>query len=380
MTPKLKFAIFVIIIFAAVTLSVIYFLSTEASGPSQNVNLNSVFVEVSDQQCGACSAQIPGIIYSLLARQGYSNSQAQVFFGDKIANGFISNNSITALPSVALPQTEVSANLLYALLYLNIFNLEGNSFVLNTPFVSGLTGRVTYFNIIQNRTITAVDIYNVSNVYKNVKNPDINPMEFIMQYNASNLTRGNKTEMLLVYSYSPFSAIQSLIIKTALDNFGNFSSIATAMSNTINVSSTQRLGPEPLYEFSRMAFSSNLFYLSAYNLSTVLDPAAQRELFEYDQNAASLNGVFGSFTPFLDIGGRYISISSMLSPVLFNGMDINQVNTMLKSNSTASQLFNDSVAFLDAVLCSYAGNTKSVCNTPAVQGQTLNIEKQINLG
>jgi hypothetical protein len=310
--------------------------------------------------------------------------QAQTYYGTAQGNGFIANNSVTALPSIVLPATESSAQLLDAMVYLNIFNLNGNEFVLNTPFASGLTRNVTYFSIIQNRTISAFDIYNVSKVY-GIKTSSssarlnlINPMEIIVQFNSTNLSIGNKTEILVVYSGSPFSAVGNLIIENALQSFGNFSVTVTSQSQRINVSSTQVIGPEPIYNLAQMGFFSPLFSLQAYNLSSVFSSTAQKELFQYDQNVAStLNGIYGSFTPFLDIGGRFISVSSMLEPYIFNGMNMTQINTQIKFNSTIGGLFNSAVAFLDAMLCSYARSTQTVCSSAAVVSQEANIESRI---
>ncbi len=361
-----------------------YFLMTSntfSAGSTNNINLNSAFVEVSTTKCQACSNQIPSAIYSILAGQSYSNSQAQALFGTQEGNSFIANNSVTALPSVVMPQTSISANVLSAMVYLNMFNVESNSFVLNTPFISGLLGKLTYFSIIQNRTITVTDIYNVSNVYGLSRSSpafyDINPTEFLMQSNVSNLTKGNKTEILLIYSDSPFSAVQSLIIKNALQNFGNFSGDSTLQSGAISATTTQTIGPEPMYNFENMSFNSKIFSFVAYNLSSVQDQTAQKELFQYDQNAISLNSIYGSFTPFLDIGGKFIGVSSMLSPLIFNGMNITEVNHTLKTNTTLSNLFNNAVSFLDATLCYYTLGSEAVCNTSAVQSQMSNIETAI---
>jgi hypothetical protein len=321
------------------------------------------------------------LLFSFISAQGYRTSQVSLYFGSTEAKTFIENELITALPAVTLPATTDSADLLNELVYLNIFNFESSSFVLNTPFISALTRNVTYFSILQNKTISAFDIYNISSIYGVNKSSKslhlLNPMVVLLQFNSTNLTTGNKTDIIFVYSDSPFSAIQSLVVKNALDNFGYFNSSRTFTSEQINASSTFPLGPVPSYDFSEMHFSSDLFNLEAYNITSVSNPVAQRELFQYDQNSASSLGIaYGSFTPFFDIGGRFISVSSMLLPSVLNGLNMTAAYKYIGTNSTVGFLFNDSVAFVDAMLCSY-DNYNSICNTTLVKSQEYNILQSV---
>lgn len=254
--------------------------------------------------------------------------------------------------------------------------------MLNTPFLSALTKNLTYYSIIQNRTITSYDIFNASAVYGIPPSSSflklLNPSEFLLLSNSSNLSIANKTEIQFIYDNSPFSAVQSVVLKRALDSFGNFTSVYAMRSRIVNISPIQSLGPDTLYSFNAMPFQSRYFALRAYNISSVSDPSAQEDLFQYDQNAvSSLNSAFGSFTPFLDIGGRFIEVSSMMKPSLFNGMNITQIHELLTSNATINRMFNDSVAFIDAALCSFSGVNASVCNTNAVKQQELNILQQV---
>ncbi len=361
---------------------IIYFVLFYSNGYLQQPSINSSFLSIGVSACQQCSYNVPSFVYGLLSGQGYTNSRVSLDFGSQQANKVISNSLITSLPSVVVPATSSAANILDALVYLNVFNLGGNDFVLNTPFLSGLTKNVTFYSVIQNRTITSYDIYNVSAVYGvHSSSPFLNllnPSEFLLQVNASNMSSANKTVVQFIYDNSPFSAVQSLVLKSALDNFGNFTSVYTIKSKTINVSSSQYLGPDTLYNFGKMQFQSDYFDFQAYNISLLNSQTAQRNLFQYDQNAAtSINSVYGSFTPFLDIGGKFIEVSSMLRPSVFNGMNLTQVHSLIVSNSTVNKMFSDSVAFVDAALCSFSNVKANVCDANAVKQQELNILQQI---
>ncbi|MCL5009947.1 MAG: hypothetical protein M1433_03160 [Candidatus Parvarchaeota archaeon] len=375
---------FILIIIVAVIAAVVItelFLNFGATN-TQQADINSSFVSIGASNCIQCSNGIANFMYSLLSSQGYSNSRVSLNFGSNTADKIISTNLIASLPSVIIPSTASSANLLDALVYLNIFNLGSNDFVLNTPFLSGLVRNITYYSIIQNRTITSYDVYNASAVYNVGPRSKllnlINPSEFLLQTNYSNMTSSDKIDIEFIYDNSPFSAVQSVVLKTALDNFGNFTSQHIMQSRTVNISSNQSLGPDILYVLGNMPFDSKYFDLYAYNLSSVGNETAQKNLFEYDQNAlSSINSVYGSFTPFLDIGGKFIGVSSMLKPSVFNGLNTTRIQSLIASNSTVGEAFNDSVAFLEAALCSFSEVTSSVCNTTAVKLQELNILRQI---
>ena len=183
---------------------------------------------------------------------------------------------------------------------------------------------------------------------------------------------------ILEYSDSPFSAMQDLILKQALQNFGAFSALQTAVSSRVQLSPGEYLGPQPFYVFPSGSYTSGFFYLHAYNLTTLSDPSVMKELFQYDQNQGSVLGTtYGVFSPFLDIGGKYISASSMLQPTIFDNLTIGEVYSKIKSNTTISTAFNDSVDFLDAVLCSYTGGVQSVCKSNPVLRQASYIESQV---
>ena len=253
----------------------------------------------------------------------------------------------------------------------------------NTPFMAGLTRNVTYSNLLDNGSVsTAYDIYNASALY-NVSSSAIrnytNPSEFLLIYNSSSLVFNNKIGIIFVYSNSTFSAVQDLLLKSALDSFGNFSGLSLTNSSSVAVTPTETVGRIEYYNLLKMPYSSGFFSLQTYNLSNVVSSQeAEKVLFEYDQNAGQAAfSQLGNFMPFLDIGGRYIEVSSMLNPVLFSGLSVSQLQQKINSDPTMRDMFDQSVAFLDAVLCSYTNNSEPICRSSSVTSAATAIRNQI---
>ncbi len=345
-----------------------------ANGNNSGLSYTSVL----DLHCLGCTNIDP--FFSLLSH--YNISSAKTFyFGSNYGNSLISNYSIVNLPSVIINETQASANIFYSLIYLNIFNLDGNSLVLNTPFLAGLYKNTTFFDIIQNRTILSTDIYNQSNVYNlsggSSLSKFINPSQFLLLSNSSNVSLNGKVEIDLVFGNSPFSALQTLILFDALSNFGTFSNYSGMKSSSIAFSSNQTIGPVYSYNLTDASYSSNYFYLNLTNISSPgikSNIQLQKELFQFDQNSVSpAFGNVGNFLPFMDIGGRYISVSSMLNPVYFSNIPISNFYKTMAQNSTAGKIFNDSVAFVNAVLCSDISDRAPVCRSNIVKYETNSI-------
>ena len=344
--------------------------------PTTNNNINSE--EITYGSCASCSTGVINIINSLFNSQNAPLKTKNISFNSKLGVSFVSNFSVTALPSLILNETSASTNVIDSLVYLNAFNVGSNYFVLNTPFIAGISKGVRYFDLIQNRTITAFDIFNQSYIYKNANRSVINPSEVLYMVNGTNKAYKNKTEISFVYGNSSFSAVQSLILYKALKGFGNFTNLSTLTSVEVAFSPGKYLGNTEFYALKSSDYRSNYFYFeSSYlnNLST--SPyigTLERQLFEFDQNAAyPLFSNVGNFLPFIDIGGRYIEVSSMINPKIFYGKTINQIDQLVNTNETIGLAFNDSVHFMQTILCSYVGYTAYPCNSTVIKSDLVNI-------
>lgn len=379
---KIKNIIYIIII-AAFAIAAYHFLPSVSSTGTSNINVNSSFVSISYPECTSCSGNVTSLIYSLLTKSGYSIPESNVDFNTSTGNNIISDYLVADLPSAVIPATNSSSNILSALVYLNIFNSYSNHFVLNTPFLAGLTRNVTYLNLLQNGTVsTAYDVYNASALF-NVSDSAIrnytNPSEFLFTYNSEPITIQKKTGVVFIYSNSIFSAAQDLVLYTALKNFGNFSTQVIDNSSSVPITTSETVGGIQYYGLDSMQYNSSGFSLEAFNLTNaVSNKVAENLLFEYDQNSAQATfGQLGNFMPLLDIGGKYLEVSSLLNPLLFNNMSIGEIANKLDSNPVFRDMFEQSVYFVEAALCSSTIVSYTVCSTPQVENAYRIMEKQI---
>lgn len=370
-----KKAIFLVIgVFVILGLVYLFYGSRVAS--AQNA------VNIFYQDCNSCSNGAVNIIQNLFYRYGSPLYPKNTSFNTNEGRMLVSNYSVTALPSIIINKMNSSENALDSLVYLNMFNVNGKNFVLNTPFLSGLTKGITYFDLIQNRTVTAFDIFNQSEIYANSSVNFINPSEILYLSNGTEYSSANKTVISFIYSNSSFSAVQSLILYSALNGFGNFTNLSTLTSPLVSFSQGESLGNTQFYaldgrDYRSAYFSLQSSYLGSLGSSDYVD-SLEKQLFEFDQNAVYpfFNNI-GNFMPFLDIGGNYIEVSSMLNPKIFQGKTINQINQLVRTNKTAGEDFNDSVRFMQTLLCSYTGYNSAVCSSTAVKSDLNKINSLI---
>ena len=356
----------------------VYFLFFYNTGKT-TINSNRYSAEILYNGCSTCSNSAMNIIYDLFKSDKYDLKAQNLSFNSSEGIGMVSNYSITALPTVVINETNSSESILDSLVYLNMFNVEGNKFVLNTPFLSGLTKGMTYFDLIQNKEITAFDIFNQSAIYQNINESLLNPSEILYLFNGSKYTENNKTLISFVYSNSSFSAVQSMILYKAMSAFGNFSNLSTLTSPSVSFSTGETLGNTQFYTLNGNDYNSNYFSMESSNIENLSSSAyvktLEKQLFEFDQNSAyQFFDNLGNFMPFIDIGGRYVEVSSMLNPRIFTGKSISQIDTLIKTNQTIGNAFNDSVYFIQTLLCSYIGYNESTCNSTPIKNDL----KQIN--
>ena len=356
----------------------VYFLFFYNTGKT-TINSNRYSAEILYNGCSTCSNSAMNIIYDLFKSDKYDLKAQNLSFNSSEGIGMVSNYSITALPTVVINETNSSESILDSLVYLNMFNVEGNKFVLNTPFLSGLTKGMTYFDLIQNKEITAFDIFNQSAIYQNINESLLNPSEILYLFNGSKYTENNKPLISFVYSNSSFSAVQSMILYKAMSAFGNFSNLSTLTSPSVSFSTGETLGNTQFYTLNGNDYNSNYFSMESSNIENLSSSAyvktLEKQLFEFDQNSAyQFFDNLGNFMPFIDIGGRYVEVSSMLNPRIFTGKSISQIDTLIKTNQTIGNAFNDSVYFIQTLLCSYIGYNESTCNSTPIKNDL----KQIN--
>ncbi len=351
------------------------------------ININSSESIITDPQCESCSISPLYELQSIFKDYfNYSSLNITLNLGTVQGNKIIKNDDITSLPSMVIPISimDKAPYLVSGFIYDNIFTFNSyeNKIIVNTPYLSELFGSIKYFSLIQNKTITSVNILNISNVYKNLSNFTIetfvNPMTVIKEINTTNLTYNGKPLILIISGNSPFDGLQSLILRDALLNFGTFKSNLTYFSSMYNITNSMTLGPQLTYNLGASNYSSKYFSLEQYDIKDLTDPTAQKLIVQYDQNLFFFynSSSFGNFEPFVDIGGKYIIVSSFLKPFIFNWMNQNQVDQKLATNKTIAELFNRSVLFVDALLCSYT-NQSQICSNNFVKNYTNYIDSAI---
>ncbi len=331
--------------------------------------------------CSVCSNAAINAFDSFLSGYGYSPGQNNLSYASTYGNNAVKSNLIAALPSVILPSSAIYKiqDQIVTLEYLNVLSFNQNAFVLNTPFLASIYGPVTFYDLIQNRTITSVNIMNLTKMFNTTINSSLsnllNPVPFLSLENSTLLRSGNKTTILFVSSDSPFSAIQDVILESALGAFGNFSVPVTQYSIKLNGNSSLSLGPQIYYNLSSMSYSSRYFSLDAEDINSIGNSQlGVGQMFQYDQNAlSSVNSAYGNFMPLLDIGGKYVSVSSILRPFVFNGENLSEIASTIRSDNVAGTAFNDSVGFVDAVLCSLINSSEPVCGTSLVRAEMSDI-------
>ncbi len=365
---------------AIVVILLVYFLFFYNNGKVNSVSSKQDSINIFYSSCSSCSNSALNIIYSLFNSDKSALHTENVSFNSSEGVSMVSNYSITALPTIIINETNASENILDSLVYLNVFNLEGNKFVLNTPFLAGLSKGITYFDLIQERKITAFDIFNQSEIYNNTNENVVNPSQILYLFNSSKYTLGNKTLISFIYSNSSFSAVQSMILYRALSAFGNFSNLDVMVSPLVSFSTGETLGNTQFYQINGSRYESPYFAVESSSLQNLSSSkyvnTLEKELFEFDQNSAyPFFSNLGNFMPFIDIGGRYIEVSSMINPRIFENDNINQIKQLIKTNQTVGKAFNDSVYFMQTLLCSYINYNESPCNSMQIKNDL----KQINL-
>jgi hypothetical protein len=366
-----------LLIGAIVIILLVYFLFF--NGKSNSISNTQNSINIFYNSCSSCSNGALNIVYSLFSSDKSALKTENISFNSSEGKSLVSNYSITALPTIIINETNSSENVLDSLVYLNIFNTEGDKFVLNTPFLAGLTKGITYFDLIQGRKITAFDIFNQSKIYNNTDENVINPSQILYLFNGSQYNSNNKTLISFIYSNSSFSAVQSMILYKALEAFGNFSNLNVMTSPLVSFSTGETLGNTQFYQINGSKYESPYFTVESSSLQNLSSSKyvniLEKELFEFDQNSAyPFFSNLGNFMPFIDIGGKYVEVSSMINPRIFENDNITKIEQLIKTNQTVGRAFNDSVYFMQTLLCSYINYNESHCNVTPIKNDL----KQIN--
>jgi uncharacterized protein DUF929 len=177
------------------------------------------------------------------------------------------------------------------------------------------------------------------------------------------LTVDGRPQLVYVSAdYCPFCAARRWSLVVALSRFGTFSNLALTSS-----SSTDIYPNTSSFSFHGAGYTSQ--YIS---LATVETETRDRKALETP--SADVARVFEQYDvppyttqagaiPFLDIGGRFLSIGGGYSPSLLQGMSAQQIASVIRNpNSPVGRAIMADANVITAAVCSVTGNQPgSVC-------------------
>lgn len=162
--------------------------------------------------------------------------------------------------------------------------------------------------------------------------------------------------------YCPFCAARRWSLVVALSRFGTFSDLGLTSSSSIDMYPNT----------SSFSFHGTTYSSADISLTTVeTETRDQKPLETPSATIAALLQQFdvppytnqAGAIPFLDIGGRYLSIGGGYSPALLQGMSAQQIANVIRNpNSTVGQAIMADANVITAAVCSVTGGQPgSVC-------------------
>lgn len=361
---SLSFRSLVLIVIAAVFLFLSLFIVLRHPR-SQSLVANAIYINYPKANISLLKYGFGNFLLHVSKTVEIKNYSGQSSSSD--VKSIIENYDVTTLPSFVIKNiSAVNITLLPYYFLANLFNLvtinSTTAAVLNTPFISTITGNVTFYSIIYNQTIFDKYISNPSLIFNNVQNAS--NLAYLTIFLETNQTPQHN--IYVIVGNDSYSAAGLDLLDIALSNFGN-------LSGNLQYSSSMPLGSislGPVQYLYPSKFDSNYFSLTVLKLNNVgINSAAFNALLTYDLNA--LNPAFSQigFLPFVDIGNKFIGYSSPIRPYLLNNYSYSQLSSMVQSNQTSqlAEALRHVVYFYDAMLCDLINTSRpAICSTPAV--------------
>ncbi len=356
----------VVFVIVALVFSLIALIVLLKGAPKTSINVNGIYVQYSHNNLSLNNYAFAKYLMNLtkpyeIINYSGTNSSAKV-------KNIIENYDITTLPSFVIVNASASNfSLLPYFFLVNAFNfitINGTtSAILNTPYLSTITGNASFYSILYNKTIFDKYVSNPSIIYNNIANAS--SIAYLFVFIETNQTP-SKT-IYITLGNDSYSALGLDLFDIALSNFGNvtgkfFQSSSLPLGNIT-------LGPiQYLYPSS---FSSKYFNLQTDEISNIGSNSSVLDaMLTYDING--LNPIYGSmgFLPFIDIGNKFIGFSSPLRPNYFNNYNYSSLELLYRSkeNSTLAIAVKDTINFYNAMLCNLINSSKpSICYDPEVK-------------
>jgi thiol-disulfide isomerase/thioredoxin len=200
---------------------------------------------------------------------------------------------------------------------------------------------------------------------------------------APPLTLAGKPEMVYIGAeFCPYCAAERWAMITALSRFGTFTGLTAIKSATRDGAGTQEpFAATNTWSFLHAVYASKYLAFSPVELYTnVPDPStggytalqkptpAQQELLnKYDAVPYIPSAEKGSI-PFVDYGGKYLSVGASYDPAVLQGLSWAQIATDLHNpGSAVAKGVLGAVNFMTATLCELTGNQPATACTPDVR-------------
>jgi hypothetical protein len=189
---------------------------------------------------------------------------------------------------------------------------------------------------------------------------------------------GGKLEVLyLGADFCPYCAAVRWPLIVALSRFGTFSGLTTTRSALANGAGQAEPYPGTVtWTFYGSSYTSRYLTFTGVELATNKPDTTSggyiplQSLTSAQQSLAGRSDPQGSI-PFIDIGGRYVQMSSLVpyGPRSLASLTWSQVATALHDPSSAlAREIDGSANYLTAALCSLTGNQPATACTPVVRG------------
>jgi hypothetical protein len=200
---------------------------------------------------------------------------------------------------------------------------------------------------------------------------------------APPLTLGGKPEMVYFGAeFCPYCAAERWVMITALSRFGTFAGLAPIKSATQDGQGNQEPYPATsTWTFAHAAYTSKyLVFTPVETYTNIPDPstggyttlqkptAAQQALLNKYDAAPYVPSADSGAIPFVDYGGKYLSIGASYDPGVLQGLTWAQVSADLHNPASAvARGVLGGANFMTAALCELTGNQPVTACTPAVR-------------
>jgi len=184
----------------------------------------------------------------------------------------------------------------------------------------------------------------------------------VYQYDGSQfVTNGKPTIVFIGAEFCPYCAVERWAIITALNRFGNFSSLHYTTSANDE-------GDYASFTFVNSSYRSNYISFRPFEDEDRSGNALQT----VPSNYSTVWGDFGNGFPFLDFGNTYvIKVSLLAFPDILTGQNWTAIlNDISTSDATGLQI-RQAANLITSVICKVTGETPAaVCTAPPIESVT----------